>query len=208
MEPPLTTTAGLAGFVRPALQILDMASPTGEDVPREDVLCLVNCTGLSARKFVGEVEAAKLYPVRGQTVLVRGEAKMARTYLPSEEDCPGDELAYVIPRPGSGTTILGGCKQARNESSAVDEELTERILGRVKEWGLAQELRTGEGGEFEVVSTQVGFRPGREGGARVEKEAEKVEGIWVVHSYGHAGAGYQNSVGCAEEVVKIIEGLS
>jgi D-amino-acid oxidase len=28
-----------------------------------------------------------------------------------------------------------------------------------------------------------------------------------VHSYGHAGAGYQNSVGCAERVVELVRGL-
>ena len=59
-----------------------------------------------------------------------------------------------------------------------------------------------QNGEFEVSGVQVGLRPGREGGARVEKEVRG--GICVVHAYGHGGAGYQNSIGIAEDVVALI----
>lgn len=53
---------------------------------------------------------------------------------------------------------------------------------------LAPELLN-EDGDFEVLSVQCGLRPSREGGPRVESEL--VDGIFaVVHSYGHAGAGY------------------
>ena len=203
MEPGLTTTAGLAGVVSPAKQILGMAQD--RDVEDAEILAVVNCTGLTAREFASEKEKEKLFPIRGQTILVKGEAKMARTFT---DFGISDEISYVIPRPGSGTTILGGCKQKGNDSSEIDEELSERILGRIKDWGLAEELRTGEGSEFEVLSTQVGFRPGRTGGPRVEVEGGKVDGVNVVHSYGHAGAGYQNSVGSAKKVVKLIESLS
>ena len=68
--------------------------------------------------------------------------------------------------------------------SEVDEETTREILGRAKE--LAPELVSEDGG-FEVLSEQVGFRPSREGGPRVE--VEEVEGKVVVHAYGHSGAG-------------------
>jgi D-amino-acid oxidase len=176
-------------------------------VAGEEVFALINCTGLSARHFVGQEEAEKLYPIRGQTILVKGEAAHGRT-LANGSHMDVEELLYVIPRPGSGTTILGGCKQAGNWNEGVDEELSKRILERVKNEGMGEELRTGEEGEFEIISEQVGLRPGRKGGPRVELEGkEKVAGTWVVHAYGHAGAGYQNSVGSAEKVVKILEGL-
>jgi glycine/D-amino acid oxidase-like deaminating enzyme len=159
----------------------------------------------------GVVEA-KLYPIRGQTILVKGEATMDRTYddFPASSiEIEKEELTYVIPRPGSGTTIFGGCKQAGNWDSKVDEELNGRMLERIKRWKLAEELRSTEnGGEFEIVSSQVGLRPGRKGGPRVEIEGKKkVEGVWVVHSYGHAGAGYQSSAGCSEKVAKVVNGL-
>ena len=169
-------------------------------VKEEDVFAVVNCTGLAARHFVGKEESDKLYPIRGQTILVKGEAKVARTYVGFGE---AHEVAYVIPRPGSGTTILGGCKQVGNWSGEVDNEMNGRILEVIKKEGLAEELRSDEG-EFEVLSYQVGHRPGRKGGPRVELEKTKVDEVWLVHSYGHSGAGYQNSVGSAEKVVRLI----
>lgn len=66
----------------------------------------INATGLGSRTLVRD-EA--MYPTRGQTILVKGEAKKAVTWL--RED---GGVSYVIPRPGAGDTILGGCKQDGN----------------------------------------------------------------------------------------------
>ncbi|KAH7348351.1 hypothetical protein BKA65DRAFT_397953 [Rhexocercosporidium sp. MPI-PUGE-AT-0058] len=177
----------------------------GEEEGREgELLAVVNCAGLSAREFLPSDEASKLFPIRGQTVLVKGEARDAHTYV-SIPSISADEVVYVIPRPGSGTTVLGGCKQAGSWEEGVDAELGERIMERVMGDELAEELRTGEGGGFEVVRHQVGFRPGRRGGPRVEVEkGGRVGGVWVVHNYGHGAGGYQASVGCAERVVELV----
>lgn len=43
----------------------------------------------------------------------------------------------------------------------------------------------------------------REGGPRVEKE--KIDGVWVIHQYGHAGYGYQASYGSAKVAMKLVE---
>ncbi|KAE9372321.1 nucleotide-binding domain-containing protein, partial [Stipitochalara longipes BDJ] len=209
IQAKVDVTQGLEGVVKDAKRL---AMESNKAVKEGDFLALINCTGLAARHFVGVEEAAKLFPIRGQTILVKGEATIDRTY----EDFPAspierekEELTYVIPRPGSGTTIFGGCKQAGNWDPEVDEELNGRMLERIKRWKLAEELRsTNKGGEFEIVSSQVGLRPGRKGGPRVDIEGEKkVRGVWVIHSYGHAGAGYQNSGGCSEKVAKMVNGL-
>ncbi|PQE03590.1 D-amino-acid oxidase protein [Rutstroemia sp. NJR-2017a BVV2] len=94
----LRTTHGLEGLIQDARSLLG-----------KEIDILVNCAGLGARSFLSEDEAGKLYPVRGQTVLVKGEAAKCYTFVgvPGREE----ELCYVIPRPGSGTTVLGGCKQ-------------------------------------------------------------------------------------------------
>ncbi|KAM3416138.1 hypothetical protein BST61_g7746 [Cercospora zeina] len=157
----------------------------------------VNCTGLGAGKLCGD-EA--LFPIRGQTVLVKGEAKATRTRYHSGPNGKGD-TSYCIPRPGTGTTILGGTKEVGNWSSEPDDAVTKRILERCS-W-MVPELLTGPDGGFEVISTQCGLRPGRRGGPRVEKEV--IAGRKVVHSYGHAGAGYQNSVGSARKVMQLVE---
>ncbi|KFY12516.1 hypothetical protein V492_03832 [Pseudogymnoascus sp. VKM F-4246] len=199
---------GLEGVAKDAKRIL-MDEIT--DVKEDDIFALINCTGLGARHFVGDVEAAKLFPIRGQTVVVKGESPMDRTYknFPSSSSTD-DESTYVIPRPGSGTTVFGGCKQVGNWDPNVDEELSERIIERIKRWGLAEELRLEDGkGDFELLKGQVGLRPGRKGGPRAEVEGnEKIEGLWVVHSYGHAGAGYQNSAGCSEKIANLVEELA
>lgn len=197
---------GLPEVVRGAKHIfLGEQWKSGTDVIGH-VFAVINCAGLSARRFLEEEEAGKLFPIRGQTVLAKGCARDAYTYV-SIPGTPVDEMLYVIPRPGSNTTILGGCKQVNSFDESIDGELSKRIMERVKMDGLAEELRTGEGGGFEVLREQVGFRPGRKGGPRVEVEEAKVEGVWVVHNYGHGGGGYQASVGCAERVVELICGL-
>ncbi|KAG9247250.1 hypothetical protein BJ878DRAFT_493355 [Calycina marina] len=203
LQAHLDTSSGLQGVVEDVKRVF-VTSPENSEDEGEKIAAVVNCMGLTAAKFLPEVEAEKSHPIRGQTILVKGEAAMARTFT---DFGGGDELVYVIPRPGSKSTVLGGCKQAENYSSEIDEELSARILARIKEHHLADEL-LGDDGEFKILSTQVGFRPGRKGGSRVEIDTGgKIRGVSVIHSYGHAGAGYQNSVGSAEKIVRLVAEL-
>jgi D-amino-acid oxidase len=57
---------------------------------------VVNCTGLSSRSL-GGVSDQKLYPGRGQVVLVRNDS--SRMVAISGTDESPDEVAYVITRP-------------------------------------------------------------------------------------------------------------
>jgi D-amino-acid oxidase len=177
-------------------------------IPPPGLSALVLATGLSSRKFLPADEAGKLYPVKGQTVLVRGEAPRAVTRL-----FPGGGLGYVIPRPGSGTTVLGGSRGEGDWSEEADARVTEAIWRWARAlvpelWVGGTGAKGGGGeGELEVLGVQVGRRPGRKGGPRVEVEKEKVRGVRVVYSYGHEGAGYQNSVGSAEKVVGLLNGI-
>jgi len=135
----------------------------------------INATGLAAGALVGD---ENVFPTRGQTVLVEGEAKMARTRRGK------GYIAYTIPRPDSGTTVLGGVNDAGNWSEEVDAGLSSLILERTKV--LAPELLNSKG-EHTVLGRQVGFRPSRRGGPRLE--FEEVGGNVVLHCYGHGGAG-------------------
>lgn len=65
----------------------------------------------------------------------------------------------------------------------------------------------GSGQGVEIVSHNVGLRPAREGGARIELERKVVKGIkvGVVHAYGFGSAGYQQSWGTAEEVAGLVD---
>jgi len=65
-------------------------------------------------------------------------------------------------------------------------------------------LTNGKGIEhLSIIRHGVGLRPVRLSGARLEKE--KINDVWVVHNYGHGGAGYQSSYGCSQVVVRLVE---
>ncbi|KAK3109516.1 hypothetical protein LTR53_017151 [Teratosphaeriaceae sp. CCFEE 6253] len=180
----LPTSVGLQG-------VLEAAEREAAKHGRGKIDCFVNATGLGAAKLCGD---DAMFPIRGQTVLVKGEAETIFTRSGV------DYGAYCIPRPGSGTSILGGTKIADAWSETPDPEATTQIL---KHASLnVPELMTSLEGGFEIVSVQCGLRPGRKGGARVEMEA--VGGRNVVHAYGHAGGGYQNSIGSARLVKQLV----
>ena len=177
-----------AGFEKALSAAEGIAKANNRPAPE----CFLNSTGLGAARLCGD---QAMYPIRGQTVLVKGEAEATRTRT-------GDGYtAYCIPRPGSGMTILGGTKEQGNWSEEIDPETTEKILERNSY--LVPELRTAPDGGFEIVSVQCGLRPGRKGGPRMERET--VGGKKVVHAYGHASGGYQNSVGSARLVVMLVD---
>lgn len=67
-----------------------------------EIAAFVNATGLGARALVGDQD---VFPTRGQTVLVRGEAAGVSTV-----EAKGG-IKYVLPRAGAGLSVLGGTKE-------------------------------------------------------------------------------------------------
>ena len=179
-------------------KVLTIVEGISSAIGRGKIDCFVNATGLGAMSLCGD---NTMFPVRGQTVLVKGEAHSTRTRTGDAGSKFGRYAAYCIPRPGSGTTILGGTRQKGDWSEEPDPEITKQILERGA--FIAPELRTGPDGGFEVVSVQCGLRPGREGGPRIEKE--EIAGRKVVHAYGHAGGGYQSSIGSARMTLRLVK---
>ena len=55
---------------------------------------------------------------------------------------------------------------------------------------------------IDIVKVNVGFRPGRKGGSRVE--CERIDGLKIVHAYGIAGMGYEASVGMSQHVLQLL----
>lgn len=191
----LPISSSSAGTLKHAAELIKH-SATSKTAPID---AFVNATGIGARKLVPDHD---VFPVKGQTITVRGEAKGITTVDASPENLTPDSpnITYLLPRPHSGTTILGGTKQVNDWSGEVNLQTTAEILERAKQF--APELLDANG-DFEVVSEQVGLRPGRKGGARVEIEELNGGAIVVCHAYGHAGAGYQNSMGSAGKVVRL-----
>jgi len=166
---------------------------------------IVNCTGLGSLSL-GGVQDRKLYPGRGQVVLVRNEPR-AMVAVSGTDDGP-DEAAYVMNRAAGGGCVLGGCMQPGVWESQTDANLSIRIMKRCVE--LCPELvPKGEGIEaLSVIGEWTGLRPMREDGIRVEKEILKGEDgqpLTVIHDYGHGGYGFQTSYGCAEKAITLVK---
>ncbi len=182
IEPPLYLP-WLADHVRS----MDGTLSPGAIDRLEDVAgdLVVNCTGLSARELVAD---DTMYPIRGQVVAVTNPG--IRDAVADESDI--DRVTYVYPR--SEEVILGGTRQSGAVDSRPDPATTERILADAA-------LLDPRVGSVEMLEERVGFRPGRPR-VRVERGALG-DGRPVVHNYGHGGAGYILSWGCASRVVAL-----
>jgi D-amino-acid oxidase len=176
----LPTTHGLAGALSAAEKLIHKHYRVSNE--KSDIWAFVNATGLSARHLVPD---ESVFPIRGHIVTVLGEASRITT-INYHDGGPqtNPQITYIIPRPHSNTSIIGGTKQANNWSAEPDEKTTLEILERAKPW--AWELLD-INGKFQIVNTQIGLGPGRKDGPRVE--LEEVAGYRVCHCYGHAGAG-------------------
>lgn len=149
----------------------------------------VNCTGLSAQHFCND---KAMYPIRGQTLLARITPTPKQEVLIWQGD---GEVTYVVPRVSTDAFVLGGTVTDDEYDATPTPDISEGIMQRCRKLlGPVQ---------FEVLKEQVGLRPGRRGGHRVERE--EVGGGYVVHNYGHAGDGFQSSIGAARKVVGLVE---
>lgn len=178
---------------------------------------IVNCTGLSS-KSLGGVLDNKLYPARGQVVVVRNDP--GPMVGMSGTDDGEDEALYIMTRAAGktrdyaytwwikakfagGGTILGGSYQKHNWDPLPDPNLANRIMRRAIEIS-PQLVGKGQGIDgLDIVRHGVGLRPLREGGPRIEKD--QVDGVKIVHNYGHGGFGYQASYGCAMAAISLIK---
>ena len=169
-------------------------------VPSCDLV--VNATGVGAGDLA-DVRDPDVYPIRGQTVLVSVPSFQAPNQGARCVMKLGSPANYVIPRARSGQVILGGSFDVRQSSTTPDKALAQTILQECAK--LAPEI-VPEGKtwrEIPVLSHNVGLRPARENGARVELEERR--DLTVVHSYGIGPAGYQASFGIAKEVADLVD---
>ena len=146
---------------------------------------VINCTGLGSRKLCAD---ERVYPVRGQVV---------RAVLNSFSDIVVSEtasgLSLIAPR--IDDVVLGGTTQAHNWNTEEDPADTADILRKVA--ALSPDFEN-----VTVLDVKVGLRPARD---EVRLEAERVDGGVLIHNYGHGGAGYTLSWGCAQDVVNLVQ---
>lgn len=161
---------------------------------------VINATGLGSLRL-GGVEDAALYPGRGQVVVVRNDPGCM--YGVSGTDDGKEETTYMMNRGAGGGCVLGGSNQPSNWESQPDSNLAIRIMKRCIEI-CPNLVANGKGIDgLSVIRHGVGLRPMRMGSIRLEKET--INGVLVMHNYGHGGYGYQTSYGAAEAVKKLVD---
>jgi prepilin-type processing-associated H-X9-DG protein len=171
---------------------------------------VVNATGLGAQTLVGIADPT-VYPARGVTVLARAPkvtraAQVTDVFKAAMAGGAPPPPTYILPRPGTdGHVILGGTYDADNYSPLPSTEIVEGILQR----NFALDPNLAPGGtwrDIEVLSVNVGLRPARKAGQRVELErrrigdgatgasptaslADRGRSVGVIHAYGFGGVG-------------------
>jgi D-amino-acid oxidase len=105
-------------------------------------------------------------------------------------------LTYIIPRQDG--VILGGTAQEGDWNVQVDRDTADHIRQNCLQ--LEPRLQ-----ETRILEQRVGLRPGR---PEVRLEAEMLTPTCtVIHNYGHGGAGFTLSWGCADEVAALAEAV-
>ncbi len=154
---------------------------------------VVNCSG---RNFDSD-PAMKI--IRGQTVLVKQQYD--KTVTRQRND---GSWAFLIPRPRGGGTIVGGTKEIGDWEEIARAATRENLLQAAVE-AFPDFVKKVQ--DFEVMRDNVGRRPFREGGLRLEQEALE-EGKNIIHAYGTGGRGYETSWGIAERVIDLFTEVS
>lgn len=147
---------------------------------------IVNCTGLGSYKLFND---NNMYPIRGQLVRVTNPG-IKNIYSDQDGHL---SLSYIVPR--SNDCILGGTAEENNWDNTINKDLTNRIMSKCKT--ILPQLN-----DSVLLDEVVGLRPGRN---EVRLESDEYEGQKIIHNYGHGGAGFTLSWGCAQEVTDIIK---
>lgn len=163
---------------------------------------LVASPGLGART-IGGLEDKAVHPQRGQVVVVNAPWLSTSTSLSSYAQKPrhkipgfsvirpqGGREVYVIPR-GDGTVVCGGTRIVDDWDPKPRPETTKRILERCialvpqlvdpkKTTGLTKPRVE----DIDVVGVNVGLRPARRGGVRLERALQDIDEVKVIYNYG------------------------
>ncbi|KAJ4011052.1 hypothetical protein NW766_007684 [Fusarium irregulare] len=161
----------------------------------DSVSVVINCSGMG----FGD---AKVFPIRGQTCLVRNP--ISKTVTRQNSD---GTWSFAIPRPLEGGTIIGGTKEPHNWDPHPSSKTRQTLLSNAAEWfpfgsEIVTSTATGASDRFHVVRDIVGRRPAREGGLRLEME--RLKPGTIVHAYGVGGRGLELSWGIADEIVTLL----
>lgn len=146
---------------------------------------VVNCAGFGSAALTGDHGMSL---VRGVVLRCAKPEGLDGCWI---DDSDPLRPTYVIER--ESDVVLGGTADPGLVATAVPEETLDDILARCA--ALVPAVLGAR-----VLDVKVGFRPMR-GSARVERDPD-IPGL--VHNYGHGGAGFTLSWGCAAEAADLL----
>ena len=150
---------------------------------------VVNCSGIGAIKLAKDDD---LHPARGQVVRIKNRPGL----IPAVDLTREPKIAHAIPR--SSDTVLGGTYEEHVYNLEPDAAETTAIIERCK--AICPELA--DVTEADILAVACGLRPVR---SVVRVEHERHANGLLFHNYGHGGAGFTLSWGCAEEIRKMLQ---
>ncbi|KAF9239271.1 hypothetical protein BU15DRAFT_62037 [Melanogaster broomeanus] len=166
---------------------------------------IIACPGIGAR-FLGGIEDKNIYPIRGQTILLRApwvnvwEDAVRSRWIVLIGGIKAADDWYPVPRAEDREDIL-------TRAFALSTDLAPPSIRATREPTI-DDLRA------LIVDEGCGLRPARKGGVRLEvewipretgKEQGQREKIPVVYNYGHSGMGFQSSWGSASIALGLLE---
>ena len=173
---------------------------------------LVNCTGLSALSLAND---RTCYPLRGALIRVFNdgtEFPKVHSALAIAADTAQDNEVFIVPR-NDNILLIGGLVQPRiwDLDLTLDSPEIQRMRARAEAFLPALKHARVD----PAYPLAQGLRPNRERNVRVERELQErtvllkgeqvQEPSRVIHSYGHGGAGWSLSFGCAADVARLVE---
>ncbi|KAI0834291.1 FAD dependent oxidoreductase [Hypoxylon sp. FL0890] len=164
---------------------------------------IVNCTGLQAQELAGD---ESVYPIRGGLIRVINDGSDfpkvdAALTITADAAHSANEIIFLVPR-NDNILLIGGITEPHewNLDLTLDTPIIRRMRERCEKFlpGL-ENARVDPDYPFAQ-----GLRPFRGQNVRVERELRRT-GSRVVHSYGHGGAGWSLSFGCAQDVAMLVD---
>jgi glycine/D-amino acid oxidase-like deaminating enzyme len=173
---------------------------------RFDAAAIVNATGLACSSTASDSTS---YPLRGALLRAINDGTdfpKVDTAMAIAADAAHDgEIVFLVPR-NDNILLLGGIAQKGEEKLdlTLDSPAIKRMRARCEAFlpGLKNARLDAE------YPLAQGLRPCRTRNVRCERE-QRIRGLRgqskIIHSYGHGGAGWSLSFGCAEDVAALVE---
>ncbi|KAG7087368.1 hypothetical protein E1B28_013341 [Marasmius oreades] len=166
---------------------------------------IVNCTGIAGAEVAADNSC---YPIRGGLLRVINDGKnfpKVEAAMTISADV-ASEIVFIVPRTDN-ILLMGGFTEAHqwNLDLTLDSPVMQRMKARCE--AFLPDLKNARlDPEYPMAQ---GLRPFRGTNIRVERELRSpVSGTTpsrIVHSYGHGGAGWSLSFGCAGDVLRLVE---